>query len=140
QIAKEKSMDGSAQNGGDLGFFGKGRMVKPFEDAAFALADGQVSEPVQSQLGWHVIKVEGRRQSAPPAFEQVAPQLQQNMLMRRFDESVSQLKDGVAIDIPDPGLAAAVNATTEPPEGAPAEGAPAEAPVEDAPAEAEPAN
>ena len=59
-LAMEKSLDpGGAQNGGDLGFFRKGMMVKPFEDAAFALTEpGQLSEPIQTQFGWHIIKLE----------------------------------------------------------------------------------
>ena len=56
--------EGSAASGGDLGTFGRGRMVKPFEEAAFALAVGQVSEPVLSPFGWHIIKVEDRVQGA----------------------------------------------------------------------------
>lgn len=113
-IAKEKSIDPGAANGGDLGFFGKGMMVAPFEAAAFALTEiGQVSEPVQSQFGWHVIRLEEKRQSAPPAFEQVAGQLQQQLLMTTFDGTVARLMDGVAIDIPDAALKAAVDAQTE---------------------------
>lgn len=113
-IAKEKSIDPGAANGGDLGFFGKGMMVAPFEAAAFALTDvGQVSAPVQSQFGWHVIRLEEKRQSAPPAFEQVAGQLQQQLLMNTFDDTVARLMDGVAIDIPDAALKAAVDAQTE---------------------------
>lgn len=61
EIAKAYSDDNSAQNGGDLGWLKRGHMIKPFEDAAFSLAVGQVSEPVRSQFGWHIIKVEGRR-------------------------------------------------------------------------------
>ena len=106
-LAKEKSIDPGAANGGDLGFFGKGMMVAPFEAAAFALTDiGQVIEPVQSQFGWHVIRLEEKRQSAPPAFEQVAGQLQQQLLMKTFDDTVARLMEGVAIDIPDAALAA----------------------------------
>jgi peptidyl-prolyl cis-trans isomerase C len=113
-LAKEKSIDPGAANGGDLGFFGKGMMVAPFETAAYALADvGQVSEPVQSQFGWHVIRLEEKRQSSAPAFEQVAGQLQQQLLMKTFDDTVAKLMDGVAIDIPDAALATAVQQQTE---------------------------
>ena len=113
-LAKEKSIDPGAANGGDLGFFGKGMMVAPFEAAAFAMTEvGQVSEPVQSQFGWHVIRLEEKRQSTPPAFEQVAGQLQQQLLMTTFDDTVAKLMEGVVIDIPDPALKAAVDAQTE---------------------------
>ena len=61
QIAEEKSLCPSGQNGGDLGFFGKGMMVKPFEDAAFGLESiGDMSEPVQTQFGWHLIQLTGK--------------------------------------------------------------------------------
>ncbi|MCW5723255.1 MAG: peptidylprolyl isomerase [Devosia sp.] len=111
-IAREKSIDpGSGANGGDLGFFGKGMMVPPFEEAAFALANpGDVSAPVQSQFGWHIIKLAEKRQSQPPAFEQVAGQLQQQALMRSFNEKVEDLMSGVTIDIADPALKAALEA------------------------------
>ena len=112
-LAKEKSIDPGAANGGDLGFFGKGMMVAPFEAAAFALTEaGEVSAPVQSQFGWHVIRLEEKRQSTPPAFEQVAGQLQQQVLMTTFDETVARLMEGVEIDIPDAELKAAVDAQT----------------------------
>lgn len=114
ELAKEKSIDPGAANGGDLGFFSKGMMVAPFESAAYGLSDiGQVSEPVESQFGWHVIRLEEKRQSAPPTFEQLAPQLQQQLLMTSFDDTVARLMEGVAIDIPDADLAAAVAAQTE---------------------------
>jgi peptidyl-prolyl cis-trans isomerase C len=111
-IAQEKSIDpGSGANGGDLGFFGKGMMVPEFETAAFALANpGDVSEPVQSQFGWHIIKLEEKRQSQPPTFEQIAPQAQQQVLMRAFNQKVEELMSGVTIDVTDPQLKAAMDA------------------------------
>lgn len=62
-LARQFSVDGSAADGGDLGYFGRGRMVAPFEEAAFALEPGQVSPAVESPFGFHVIKVEDRRQT-----------------------------------------------------------------------------
>ncbi len=113
-VAKEKSIDPGAANGGDLGFFGKGMMVAPFETAAFALTDvGQVSDPVQSQFGWHVIRLEEKRASTPPAFEEVAPQLQQQLLMTTFDGIVADLMAQTTVEIPDADLKAAVDAQTQ---------------------------
>lgn len=114
-IAMEKSLDPSgAQNGGDLGFFTRGMMVKPFEDAAFALTEvGQVSDPIQSQFGWHVIRLEEKRAAVPPTFEEAAPQLQQQVLFETFDDMVAGLKGSTTIEIADPALAAAVETQDE---------------------------
>jgi len=85
KLAEEKSKDtGSAKQGGDLGYFTHDAMVKPFADAAFAMKTGEVSDkPVKTEFGWHVIKVEDKRKSAPPPLsevhDQIANQLGQEM-------------------------------------------------------------
>ena len=56
KLAQDNSLDGSRRRGGDLGYFGRGVMVRPFEQAAFSLEVNQVSEPVKSEFGWHLIK------------------------------------------------------------------------------------
>lgn len=93
-LAKEKSKDpGGARNGGDLGFFTKGQMVPEFANAAFAMQAGQLSEtPVKSQFGWHIIKVEERRQRQIPSFEQVRGQIEDFLTRRVQAELVQRLR------------------------------------------------
>ncbi len=118
--AMEKTTDPSGkQNGGDLGFFSKGMMVPEFETTAFGLEIGQVSAPVQSQFGWHIIRLDEKRMTSPAAFEQVAPQLGQQMILEAFDQSVSELKAAMPVSIPDAALAAAVQRQSEPVPAAP---------------------
>lgn len=139
ELATENSTDGSAANGGDLGYFQQGQMVPPFEEAAFALEPGAyTAEPVQSQFGWHVIKVEDRRDAEPPAFEQVATQVRQVVLRERYLEVLEDARGSGDVEIADPALAEAYAAANAP-AGEPAGGeeAPAtdEAPAaEEAPA------
>jgi peptidyl-prolyl cis-trans isomerase C len=111
-IAKEVSTDpGSGANGGDLGWFGPGQMVPEFEKAAFALEVGAYSkEPVQSQFGWHVIKVEDKRQQQPPAYEQVKDQFRSMILREKYFALVEALRAKAAVDITDPALKKAVEA------------------------------
>ena len=73
ELAKAESQDGTARRGGDLGWFGRGRMVQPFEDIAFSLADGAISEPFATQYGYHVIK---KVAHGMPALEEVRPALE----------------------------------------------------------------
>ena len=76
KVAEELSKDpGSKGEGGDLGFFSKDRMVEPFAEAAFKLDPGQISDPVKTQFGWHVIKVEEKRNKPVPSFEETREQI-----------------------------------------------------------------
>ena len=114
-LAKEKSSDGSAQNGGDLGFFGPGRMVPEFEKAAFALEVGaHTAAPVQSQFGFHVIKVTDKRPQQPPAFEQVQSQVRSLLLREKYFSEIGALRKAATVEITDPALKAAVEAIDGP--------------------------
>ncbi|WP_349369165.1 peptidylprolyl isomerase [Salinarimonas sp.] len=100
-VAAELSQDpGSAREGGDLGFFTRDRMVAPFAEAAFALEPGGVSEPVQSQFGWHVIKVEERREQPTPAFEDMREQIETFLARRAQQELILSLRDGATVERP----------------------------------------
>ena len=94
-VAKEVSTGPSAPKGGDLGSFGKGRMVPAFEKAAFALKEGEVSEPVKTQFGWHVIKVEEKQQRKAPTFEEVKDRLAQQMVQDSYRSQLKALADGL---------------------------------------------
>jgi peptidyl-prolyl cis-trans isomerase C len=99
ELAKKKSIGPSASKGGDLGFFAKGEMVPAFSDAAFALKDGAITEePVQTQFGWHVIKVEGRRPKQPPTFEEVSDQLRSELAREARAAYVGELRDKATIE------------------------------------------
>ncbi len=112
EIAKEKSGDpGSGAQGGDLGWFGAGQMVPEFEKAAFALEPGAYTkEPVQSQFGWHVIKVEDKRAKQPPAFEQVKEQFRSLLLRERYFALVKELRAAGQVEVTDPELKQGVEA------------------------------
>jgi len=87
ELAKAKSKDPGASDGGDLGWFTKDQMVPEFSEVAFKLDKGQLSDPVKSQFGWHVIKVEDKRMRQPPEFEKVRDQLE-NFVVRRQQSAV----------------------------------------------------
>jgi peptidyl-prolyl cis-trans isomerase C len=100
KLAKEKSTDkASGAEGGDLGWFKKSDMVKEFADAAFALKKGELTEtPVKTQFGYHVIKVEDRRKAPPPAFEELADQLREEMSREAVTAQLDQLRSGAKIE------------------------------------------
>ncbi|MEM8959249.1 MAG: peptidylprolyl isomerase [Pseudomonadota bacterium] len=75
ELAQARSTGPSGPNGGELGWFGPGMMVPPFEEAVVALVPGQVSDPVQTQFGWHVIKLNDSRMQDAPALDEVRAEL-----------------------------------------------------------------
>ncbi|MCW5737253.1 MAG: peptidylprolyl isomerase [Enhydrobacter sp.] len=100
KLAKEKSTDkASGAEGGDLGWFKRNDMVKEFSDAAFALKKGELSEsPVKTQFGYHVIKVEDRRQAPPPTFDEMAEQIREDLARETVTSYIDQLRAGAKIE------------------------------------------
>jgi len=93
KLAKEVTEDPSGKaNGGDLGYFTKQQMVPEFSEVAFKLDKGQISAPVKTQFGWHVIKVEDKRVKPPPKFEEVKPQIEQFVVRKAQAELVQKLR------------------------------------------------
>jgi peptidyl-prolyl cis-trans isomerase C len=98
-LAKSESTDGSKTNGGDLGWFTLSRMAKPFAEAVKALKKGEMtSVPVQTQFGWHVIKLEDTREVAAPPFEQVKQQVTNGVIQKKLQAHVDTLKSGAKIE------------------------------------------
>ncbi|WP_435665182.1 peptidylprolyl isomerase [Hoeflea sp.] len=114
ELAKEKSTGPSAAQGGELGFFTKGRMVPEFEAVAFTLQPGEYAkEPVKTQFGWHVIKVEERRETAAPAFEEVADQVRQVVMRERYADLIRAARSETEIEVLDADLKAAYDAVSQ---------------------------
>ncbi|KXG10070.1 Foldase protein PrsA 1 [Anoxybacillus sp. P3H1B] len=98
KLAKEYSQDtGSAQNGGDLGWFGTGKMVKEFEDAAYALKVGEISQPIKTEYGYHIIKVTDKKKK--PSYEQMKDEIEFEVKKSKVD--ASQIESKVAKVIKD---------------------------------------
>ncbi len=112
KLANENTKDPSGKtNGGDLGFFGPGQMVPEFEKAAMALEVGKYTkEPVQTQFGWHIIKLEDKRQQQPPAFDQVKDQAKSAVIRDKYFEAVKEARKAAKVEIPDENLRKAVEA------------------------------
>ncbi|MGL4397142.1 MAG: peptidylprolyl isomerase [Hyphomicrobium sp.] len=104
-LAKENSKDpGSKEDGGNLGYFGAGQMVPEFDQVVFKLAKGDVSDPVKTQFGWHLIKLEDKRVKQPPAFDIVKDRILQSLLLQKAQKSAVDLRSKAKIEIVDADL------------------------------------
>jgi peptidyl-prolyl cis-trans isomerase C len=111
-LAKEKSKDPGAAEGGDLGYFTKDQMVPEFADVAFKLDKGQISDPVKTQFGWHIIKVEDKRTKPTPTFDEVKSQLQTYVEHRAQADLVAKLRSAANIERLDQPAATPAPSTT----------------------------
>jgi len=98
EVAERESTGPSASAGGDLGYFEKGQMVPTFAEAAFALEAGEVSDPVQTQFGWHVIKLMDRRKTPPPSLDEVRGELTQQLTGDIMGEVLAEAREGITIE------------------------------------------
>ena len=114
ELAKKKSKDPGAADGGDLGFFTKEQMVPEFSAVAFALEPGKISDPVKSQFGWHIIKVEEKRSRAAPAFDQVKGQIETYVTRKAQADYVAKLREAAKVERMDKPADAAASPKPEP--------------------------
>jgi peptidyl-prolyl cis-trans isomerase C len=98
ELAKKKSKDPGASDGGDLGFFTKDQMVPEFSNVAFSLEPGKISDPVKSQFGWHIIKVEEKRNRKAPDFEQVKAQIETYVTRKAQADYVAKLRETAKVE------------------------------------------
>jgi peptidyl-prolyl cis-trans isomerase C len=127
ELAKSYSTGPSAERGGDLGYFTADRMVSEFSDAAFALEPGAISDPIESEVGWHVIKVEDRRPKAPPSLDEVRDQMTSSILRERIRSKTEELRSTAELSILGESVPKAAEEEQSVPTGA--------APEQDEPAE-----
>lgn len=114
RMAKQHSKDpGSKDEGGDLGYFTRGQMVPVFEEAATKLKNGQVSQPVQSQFGWHIIKLEDKRQRGAPPFDQIKDRILASLIHRKAQEVGQKLREGATVEFVDAALKAETEAESK---------------------------
>ncbi|KPK77464.1 MAG: hypothetical protein AMJ89_02370 [candidate division Zixibacteria bacterium SM23_73] len=118
ELAKERSIDPSApNNAGDLGFFGWGRMVPEFQEEAFKLKDGEISRPVETNYGWHIIKLVERREVDQPPYEEAKEMIRSNLrrdkTQRRVREYFEELKKKVNFELNEEALDILMSKKTE---------------------------
>ncbi|WP_170419802.1 peptidylprolyl isomerase [Ruegeria arenilitoris] len=101
ELAKEKSTGPSGPNGGALGWFGKGQMVPEFEQAVIGLEKGQVSDPVQTQFGWHVVVLNDKRKSEAPEFAAVRDELAQSVRQEAIQAKIDELTQAGSVERPE---------------------------------------
>lgn len=104
ELAKAESTGPSSANGGDLGFFSKEQMVAPFAEAAFSLKKGEISQPVKTRFGWHVIKLEETRDRQPPQFDEIKDRLKGSLVRQMLQERMAALRGEAKIEILDESL------------------------------------
>lgn len=103
-LAKQYSLDGSKEYGGDLGYFTAPEMVPEFSKAAFALKPGEVSQPVKTDFGWHVIKLEDRKMGGAQPFDQVKTAIRNILLRKKTQEKIISLRLQSKVELMDPDL------------------------------------
>lgn len=101
ELAKEKSTGPSGPNGGNLGWFGKGAMVPAFEEAVVGLDVGAVSEPVQTQFGFHVVKLNDSRETQPPSFDSQRANLQDIIIRERVLAEIERIRGAATVVRPE---------------------------------------
>jgi len=101
KLAKERSIDENVRKtGGDLGWFPRGVTVKPFEEAAFSLKEGEVSDPVKTEFGYHIIKLENRKTDPPVELEKVRSEIVKQLMLKKKKEFVAKKLEALRASTP----------------------------------------
>lgn len=112
-LANTKSLDAGSDNGGDLGYFRKDMMIPAFTEPVFALKVGEVSAPINTTFGWHIVVVEDRREAAPPSFEEMREFLRKKVFQQKVEELIADEHKRYNAEILVPTLAEEKETTVE---------------------------
>ena len=104
ELAKQFSLDGSKDYGGDLGYFTQPEMVPEFSKATFALKTGETSQPVKTDFGWHIIRLDDRKQGAAQPFDQVKSAIRNVLLRKKVTETMEKIRSSSKVEIVDEDL------------------------------------